>query len=292
MELKSKMWVWIVWMTIIGFVGFCGDTITSLVPFLSKEILFVLYVALCVLLIVMISKRENEMENIQYQFLSIATHKFRTPLTAIKWSAEELKKEKTRNEVFELAKAIDISISKIGEAVNILTGLVRSHSSLKYAFKPVWIRNMIDVTLERYSSQIKQKNINFYIKSDPEIPIVEIDEQKIQFVIDTLFDNAVLYSPKDSKIVVNLYKKDKHIIISFEDSGIGIDKKDMPFIFNRFWRSEEAKKIDTEGMGISLSMAYEIMRRHSGKIWAESEGLNQGSKFFIKFRIPRKLNNK
>jgi signal transduction histidine kinase len=292
MELKSKMWIWIVWMTIIGFVGFCGDTITSLVPFLSKEILFVLYVALCVLLIVMISKRENEMENIQYQFLSIATHKFRTPLTAIKWSAEELKKEKTRNEVFELAKTIDISISKISEAVNILTGLVRSHSSLKYAFKPVWIRNMIDVTLERYSSQIKQKNINFYIKSDPEIPIVEIDEQKIQFVIDTLFDNAVLYSPKDSKIVVNLYKKDKHIIISFEDWGIGIDKKDMPFIFNRFWRSEEAKKIDTEGMGISLSMAYEIMKRHGGKIWAESEGLNQGSKFFIKFRIPRKLNNK
>jgi two-component system phosphate regulon sensor histidine kinase PhoR len=107
----------------------------------------------------------------------------------------------------------------------------------------------------------------------------------MRFVIQTLVENAINYSKDNCSIIVNVEKKDNMIIISVKDSGIGIAKEELPRMFTKFYRGKEARSTDTEGMGIGLYMTHDIVTRHHGKIWVESEGPGKGSTFSISLPV-------
>jgi signal transduction histidine kinase len=255
----------------------------------------VLIISIAALLwtVYLLINRELEVDNLKYQFLTIATHKFRTPLTAIKWITESLGKEITHDDKINYLRQLDVSVNRIMEVVDILTGLARFDHKMQYAYETAWLRQMIDVALDKFVPNYKEKNITFSISADPEIPLVVIDKRKIQFVIDTLFENAIRYSPVGSKVDLALHRDGDYVIFSVKDAGFGMSRQDINNLFRRFWRSEDSKRAFPDGMGLALAMSHEIMKKHGGKIWAESKGKGQGTSFFLKLHIaetaPKKV---
>jgi len=115
------------------------------------------------------------------------------------------------------------------------------------------------------------------------------DFQKIQFVIDALFENAIKYTPEKGTIYVTLALQEDSIVLAVQDTGVGIKKEDEGKIFRKFYRSEGSRNIDPEGLGLALYMARIIMKDHGGKLWAESEGEGKGSIFFMKIKLPKEV---
>jgi len=104
-------------------------------------------------------------------------------------------------------------------------------------------------------------------------------------VLQILLDNAAHYCPAGGPVIITIISQGgRSIVVRVADTGVGISKDELPRIFNKFFRGTEAKKIDTEGMGIGLFMARRTIEKQGGKLWAESAGENKGSTFFI--RLP------
>lgn len=115
--------------------------------------------------------------------------------------------------------------------------------------------------------------------------MASVDKRRMLFALQIIVDNAISYTPRTGKVSVTVSTESSSVYVQVIDSGIGIAKEDMSRLFNKFWRSKEAKTTDTEGMGIGLFMAREIIERHDGQIYATSEGLGKGSTFTIRLPI-------
>lgn len=227
----------------------------------------------------------KENEEIKNEFITVVTHKFRTPLTYVKWTIETLKKditfEEKQNSINELTRASESLL----EMVDMLVSFTKFDKGLEYAYKAVSFRDMIERTLKKYSDFIKQKKINFTIYPAPGLPLIIIDESKIQFVVDVVFDNAIRYTPEGGSISVHVVENTKSLVLSVEDTGIGIDSKDRRKISKRFFRTEKARTIHTEGMGMGLYTSRKIIERHKGRLSIFSKGENQGT--LITVEIPK-----
>ena len=119
--------------------------------------------------------------------------------------------------------------------------------------------------------------------------MARIDVSRIKFIIQTYIENAIHYSLENPVITVSAHRDGARIVCTVADNGIGIPTSELPFLFAKFYRGSDARLADTEGMGIGLFMSKEIIKRHHGKIWAESDGPHKGSVFA--FSIPA-LNKK
>src|SRR3989344_1228706 len=262
--------------------------VESFQPYLPSGAIFKISVVVIITLGYLLYQREQRTNKIKYEFLTIATHQFRTPITAIKWLVNSLKGEMLYEERMKVVKQLGVLVERISDVVDALSGLARFDNSLSYAFEVAWPRDMVDVSLSKYGERAHEKGIKFNIQADHDIPLVIIDKRKIQSVIDVLFDNAIVYSPAGGEIDVNLKKFGKFVILSVRDRGIGIKFSDTGRVFKRFWRGTEAKRIAPEGMGLSLSVMKEIINKHGGRIWAESAGLGKGATFFVKLKASNK----
>lgn len=272
----------------IVLIDYFHEYIENLIPSLPPLFIPGATIAICVIIGYMLFLHENKFNRIKYEFLTITTHKFRTPITAIRWLLSSLKKQITYEERLSVVKQIEIHIDRLTETVDVLSGLAKFDSKLEYAFEVTWPREMIESTLSKYAPQAMEKNISFNFTSDQDIPLVIIDKRRIQSVIDALIENAIHYSLKEGRVDVSLRKDGNFVVIGIKDSGMGIKNENLNKIFQRFWRSSEAKLANPEGMGLSLSMIKEIIRKHKGKIWAESPGLGKGATFFVKLKISKK----
>ncbi len=235
-------------------------------------------------------ERTKELETLKYEFITVITHKFRTPLTRIKWSTEILRHHS------DVDGDEKTAISEIDEASDHLVGLTdmlinlrkASDSAFQYEFEEVNMCDIVESVIKNMDKRIKDRKISFAM-SCAEGPIyASADKRRMLFAIQIVMENAITYTPPEGKISVFVLKERPHIYIRVKDSGIGIDRDDLPKLFTKFWRSKEAKTTDTEGMGIGLFMAREIIERHDGEIYVESEGVGKGSTFII--RLPLAMN--
>jgi signal transduction histidine kinase len=246
-------------------------------------ILISCFISFLILLTRFISRREND--QIKNEFINVVTHKFRTPLTTIKWITKSLKENIPYTEKEEYLKQLDQTNEKMTEMVDILVNFVKLDKRLEYAYKASSLREMIYGSLQKLSGEIREKNIHFTIDSMQDLPLIVLDEVKIQFVIDTLFNNAVKYTQNGGSVTVHVTNKDKTITLVVEDTGMGITSKDLRRIGNKFYRSKTALKVDTEGLGLAIYASKEIIKKHGGKLKISSKGENKGSKFTIE--IPK-----
>ena len=127
------------------------------------------------------------------------------------------------------------------------------------------------------------KNINIECNLD-EI-YANVDRGKLAQVIINMISNSIKYSNENKKIYINLYKENRDVVIKIKDEGIGISKKDIQYIFERFYRVDKSRGKDKEGLGIGLTISYIIVKEHGGSISVNSV-LNEGSEFII--RLPEK----
>ncbi len=225
-------------------------------------------------------RKSKESDVLKYEFVTIVTHKFRTPLTYIKWSTESLVKAVPENLVSDI-KNIQTANSRLVELTNLLAHLSDADdSSTGYHFHPVDINTVIQEIVEGSQDTITSKGLTISYTHTP-ATLANVDEQRIRFVFQTLIDNAVTYTPQGGKILISLAQAGSKVSVTVTDSGIGISKNDTKYIFNKFYRTLAATKTDTEGMGIGLFLAREIIRRHNGSITVRSEGEGKGTSFTV-----------
>ncbi|MDQ3077005.1 MAG: HAMP domain-containing histidine kinase [bacterium] len=273
--------LFVIVVVVVIFLNYTRTTLTPFISDLPSNVLPIASSAIVVLLVVVFWLRERAIEEREYQFITIVTHKFRTPLTGIKWAIDEFKKEVTHEEKVDILKQMENSSNKLMEIVDILIGFVKFNKKLEYAFEASSLHEMIQESLEKYGQKIREKAMHFNIQMDQDVPLIVVDRRKIQFVIDMLVDNAIKYTPQGGTITAGVVTTKNSVLVSVTDTGMGMSMFDLTHVFKKFYRSKEAKTIDTEGMGMGLHTAQVIMHHHGGRIWATSPGKDKGATFHV-----------
>ena len=219
--------------------------------------------------------------SLEKEVISIVNHSFRTPLTSSLWYAKELEKDLPQNKRLSYLQNLDNSINKILGVVDVLTGIKDVKNISGYYFEAISLREIIEKSIRKYRDQINNKSLIFEVSIFNNIPLLTVDLKKIIFVIDTIVENAILYTPKNGKILINCTSNQHKITLFINDTGIGLGPIEKVMIFSKFYRSEKAKKLNTDGLGLRLYLSKIIIKKHRGYLYVKSNGLDEGSTFFI-----------
>lgn len=229
--------------------------------------------------------REIENEKTIHQFIVIITHKIRTPLTGLRWIIDILEKKPASLEKGDLLMEMKKTGERLGEIIDLLVGFVRFDRGANYSFEKVSIKEIIENSFNRNSATIKGKDIHISVDAKPEVPMVRADKIKIQFAIDMLVDNSLKYTPAGGAIYAAVESGGGFVTLKIADSGIGMTYFDKKRIFRRFFRANNARSIDSGGLGLGLYVSKKIVDHCGGKMWVESEGIDKGSTFYIRLPI-------
>lgn len=220
-------------------------------------------------------------------FVSNVSHELRTPLTSVKSYLEALDDGALSEPV--APDFVKVSLNETNRMMRMVTDLLSlSRIDNETSQLDIELTNFtafITFILNRFDkikSQSQEDSKKYeLIREYPISPIwVEIDTDKMTQVIDNILNNAIKYSPDGGKIKVGMKTTDAQLIISISDEGLGIPKKDLPRIFDRFYRVDKARSRAQGGTGLGLAIAKEIIKQHKGFIWAKSE-YGKGSTFTI-----------
>ena len=220
-------------------------------------------------------------------FVSNVSHELRTPLTSVKSYLEALDDGALSEPV--APDFVKVSLNETNRMMRMVTDLLSlSRIDNETSQLDIELTNFtafITFILNRFDkikSQSQEGSKKYeLIREYPITPIwVEIDTDKMTQVIDNILNNAIKYSPDGGKIKVGMKTTDAQLIISISDEGLGIPKKDLPRIFDRFYRVDKARSRAQGGTGLGLAIAKEIIKQHKGFIWAKSE-YGKGSTFTI-----------
>ncbi len=230
--------------------------------------------------------KEKEIDRAKSEFVSLASHQLRTPLTAIKLFGEMLTGGglgPLTPQQRSIVQSIDTSNDKMIALVNALLNVSRIESGRlkpkpELVDLPVHIEEI--VTEARAVGRLKQCTVKFRVPTNTDLPLVVTDPALLRQVIANLVMNAVQYSPARRTVTVTLQKKKDGYIVGVKDQGIGIPKSARSRIFERFYRAPGAIKKKTDGTGLGLYMSRMIMELLGGKIWFRSQE-RKGSLFSI-----------
>lgn len=218
-------------------------------------------------------------------FVSNVSHELRTPLTSVKSYLEALDEGALSEPV--APDFIKVSLDETNRMMRMVSDLLSlsridnatSHLDIELTNFTAFITFILD-RFDKIRSQNDDKKYEI-IRDYPINSIwVEIDTDKMTQVIDNIINNAIKYSPDGGKITVSMKTTDTQMILSISDEGLGIPKKDLPKIFDRFYRVDKARSRAQGGSGLGLAIAKEIIKQHNGFIWAKSE-YGKGSTFTI-----------
>ena len=220
-------------------------------------------------------------------FVSNVSHELRTPLTSVKSYLEALDDGALNEEI--APNFIKVSLDETNRMMRMISDLLAlsriDNKSTQLNVEMTNFTAFMTYILNRFG-QIKSQETNpgksyEIIRDYPVNSIwVEIDTDKMTQVIDNILNNAIKYSPDGGEITVSMKTTDSQLIVSISDQGLGIPKKDLPLIFDRFYRVDKARSRAQGGTGLGLSIAKEIVKQHNGFIWAKSE-YGKGSTFTI-----------
>lgn len=220
-------------------------------------------------------------------FVSNVSHELRTPLTSVKSYLEALDDGALNEEI--APNFIKVSLDETNRMMRMISDLLAlsriDNKSTQLNVEMTNFTAFMTYILNRFG-QIKSQETNpgksyEIIRDYPVNSIwVEIDTDKMTQVVDNILNNAIKYSPDGGKITVSMKTTDTQLIVSISDQGLGIPKKDLPLIFDRFYRVDKARSRAQGGTGLGLSIAKEIVKQHNGFIWAKSE-YGKGSTFTI-----------
>jgi len=226
-----------------------------------------------------------ENERVKYEFITVATHKLRTPLTQISWGVRTLLDQKLDDETKGVVEHIQNSSNRLIELTNILFETTEENTqNYAYTKEKLDCVAVTHATLKRIQPIIDKKKLNVSIDAAQEV-FVTADVRRVTSVIEVFIENAVSYTSDDGSIRIAITDLGDVVRYAVTDTGIGISESEHKNIFLRFYRTDAAKRMDTEGVGLGLAMAKSIIEKHGGEIGADSEGENRGSTFW--FEIPK-----
>ena len=233
----------------------------------------------------------TEAEKLKYEFITVATHKLRTPLTQIRWSlAELMPRAEGDPALLEGLRRIDESNNRLIELTTDLMEAAHSGEGTNgYKKEAVDLTKLADDTLEHFKLQVTTKKIIVTKNFETAVP-VQGDKRHTESVVNVFIENAITYTPAGGTIHIEAKKEGNKVRFSVKDSGIGVAVEDRDRLFKSFFRTDKAKTADTEGVGLGLSLAKSTIERQGGSIGFTSEGEGKGSTFwFVLPEAPKSL---
>ncbi len=230
------------------------------------------------------------LDKLKTEFLSLAAHQLRSPLTAIKGYASMLLEgsygaiEKGPRDIVDRIFQSSIHLAAVIE--DLLSVSKIEQGGMQYIMAPFDIRKSVKDIITDLSVTAEKKGLKLTFESNVETQcVVQGDMEKIRQVALNLVDNAIKYTQVGS-IVVRVDEQingDKKVLLSIKDTGMGVSADYKKSVFEKFERGEGGK-MNTTGSGLGLYLAKQIVEAHKGKIWLESEGKGKGTTFFVEFK--------
>ncbi|KKP98843.1 MAG: Two-component sensor kinase [Parcubacteria group bacterium GW2011_GWD2_38_12] len=230
----------------------------------------------------------RELDKLKSEFISVAAHQLRTPLSAVKWAVKMVidgdvgpVNEEQKNILDQGYKSNERMIALINDLLDVSR---IEAGRFEYEFLESSLEDLIETSIQEFQQIVKHKSISLkYHKPEKPLPKVKMDSLKLKMVIENLVDNAVKYTAPGGQVEV-LFKYYRSIIeVIVSDSGVGIPKDQLPQLFSKFFRAKNVIRMQTDGTGLGLFIAKKIVEEHGGIIWVESEE-GRGTK--MHFTLP------
>jgi len=227
------------------------------------------------------------------EFLTIASHQLRTPITNVKWSLENLAGEPGLSDsAMQLVRSAQQGAAYLlSVAEDLLRTSKIEEGRFGYDMKEVDLVSFVERLINSVSAQAEEAGVKLYMERPKSaLPAVIGDEQKLSMVFENLLDNAIRYNVANGEVVVRLepLPSQPFIQVSIRDTGIGIPPNDLPKLFKKFSRGQNVVKSQTDGTGLGLYIVKNIIQSHGGRISASSE-LGRGTTFMFTLTTNKAL---
>ncbi|RJP58169.1 MAG: HAMP domain-containing protein [Deltaproteobacteria bacterium] len=230
----------------------------------------------------------RDLERVRKEFVANVSHELRTPLTSIKGFVETLRNGAVSDpeKSLRFLEIIEKHTERLNRLITDLLNLSQIESGKTEAnnLKPVNLVDVVSRVISNFREIADQKGQKIKMNIPSVLPHVLADKERIETVMENLLDNAVKYTPNNGEVTVSAFEKDDGVQVEVADTGIGIPPKDIPRIFERFYRVDKARSRELGGTGLGLSIVKHIIETHGGKVRAESEA-GKGSRFI--FNLPK-----
>ncbi|MDA8611456.1 ATP-binding protein, partial [Candidatus Pacebacteria bacterium] len=229
----------------------------------------------------------KDVDKAKSEFVSLASHQLRTPLSSINWYSEMLMDGdagKLNKKQKEYLDQIAIGNKRMIDLVNSLLDVSRLELGT-FSVDPenADIKKVSDQIFKEIKNISKEKKIKLTKKYEKDLPEISIDIKLTQMIVQNLLSNAVKYTPEKGKVNFRIFKSGKNIQIDVTDTGYGIPDSQKEKIFTKFFRAENVTVLDTEGTGLGLYIIKSVVDTVGGKIWFESKE-GKGTTFSV--QIP------
>jgi len=237
-------------------------------------------------------ERIKEIDRAKTEFVSLASHQLRTPLTSISWFTEMLIKkeigdlnEKQREYLEEIYKGNQRMIELVDDILN--TSRIDA-GILLIEPKILSLEKIAESVLSEMMPLFQSKEIKIIKEYGEKIPQIQADPELMQIIFQNLLSNSLKYTPKGGKVTIGINRQNSHILIKISDTGYGIPKTQQGKIFTKMFRADNIRSKEADGTGLGLYIAKAIVRQSGGKIWFDSIE-NTGTNFYVTFPVK---NNK
>ncbi|MBU5594260.1 cell wall metabolism sensor histidine kinase WalK [Amphibacillus sp. MSJ-3] len=230
-----------------------------------------------------------QLDQLRETFIANVSHELRTPIALLQGYSEAIVDEvaETAEEQRELVQVIYDESQRMGRLVNELLDLTRLKSGhLDLNLDSYSINLLVEKVARKFSNRLNESNITFQYEIDKDVPIFECDYDRMEQVFTNLIDNAIKHTQDNGKITLNIYKENNRIIFMLKDTGTGIPKEDLPFIFERFYMADKSRtnvNKGKKGTGLGLAIVKQIIEAHHGTIGVQSK---EGEGTTFKFILP------
>ena len=228
--------------------------------------------------------REKYVDKMKSEFITIAGHQLRTPLSAIKGALSlfisgdygkiNREQESMTKQSYDYTERL---IKIVNDMLNVSSA---EEGKFSYEFIKTNVYDFVEKNSSRFVDEANNKKISLLFNFADGLPPVELDQRKFRLVFNALLENALVYNKEGGKVQVMFDRKDEKLLITVHDTGIGIPKEVQEKVFTKFFRADNALKFFTEGNGLDLFVVKNIIDNHQGDIWFESEA-GRGTTFFI-----------
>jgi PAS domain S-box-containing protein len=234
--------------------------------------------------------RDKLVERMKTEFVSIAAHQLRTPLSAIKWTLRMVLDGDTGEitaEQKELLEKTYISNERMIGLINDLLNVTKiEEGRFLYKQQLASLEEITSTVIESSRELLKMKKMVLTFDRPQEaLPQINVDREKMELAVQNLLENAIKYTPEGGQITISLQREDGNILFSIKDTGVGIPDSQRSRIFTKFFRGDNVIRMETEGSGLGLYTASNIIEAHKGRIWFESKE-GQGTNFYFTIPIP------
>lgn len=237
------------------------------------------------------NNRLKELDRMKSEFVSIASHQLRSPLTAIRGYASMVLEgsygkitDKTAEAVGRIAESAKFMALSVEDYLNVSR---IEAGNMKYEMNDFNFKEMTSKVVDELRPTILKKGLLIMFKSDCDgSEMVHADIGKTRQVISNLIDNAMKYTPKGSiTVIVHDDIKKKKIYATIQDTGVGMSKETIEGVFEKFVRAKNANNVNTTGTGLGLFVAKKMIEDMGGRVWAESQGEGKGSAFHVELPL-------